>query len=379
MQVTVSKQDLLKIVARCQGISDKKSTMPVLSNVLVNTTGSDGLSLSATDLNLAVCGSIPAKIEKEGAVAVGAKDLHDRVKMMPDGEISIAVNDTSTTILRSVGGSRRYTLHGFPGEEFPTLPKLDEEAKLLELDVSVLASLIAKTHFSISTDETRLGLNSALFEWEEQRVRMVTTDGHRLSKVERETDTQGLSSGMLIPLKGIAALRRFCDEAKSETKGAETRLRLAQSGPNAFFKLAGLDFSVKLVEAPFPPYGQVIPDTTERAIRVPRLALADGLRAVSLAASDRTGGVKLTVDEGRILLESESPESGEGFDEIPVDYNGEGVTIGFNARYFLDVLAAIDEEEVILGISGELDPAVVRPGSESTKESYLAVVMPMRI
>ena len=143
-----------------------------------------------------------------------------------------------------------------------------------------------------------------------------------------------------------------------------------QNGPNAFFQLAGFQFSVKLVDGQFPPYDQVIPEASERVIRAPRLGLADALKAVSVAASDRTGGVKLTVTAGKMRFESESPESGEGFDEVAVEYDGPDVTIGFNARYFLDVLSAMDDDEVLLGISGELDPAVLRPATEHPHSSY---------
>ena len=381
MQVVVSKRDLLRLLARCQGVADKKSTMPVLGNVLLEVSGPDQLRLAATDLYLAVSGGIKAQVDKGGSIAVGARDLFERVKMMPEGQISISTTEGAATTIRSVGSARRYTLHGIPGEEFPSLPRVDDGVKMLALDVDVLAQLIAGTYFSISTDETRLHLNSALFEWDADRVRMVTTDGHRLSKMEAQVAEAQSATSMLIPLKGILELKRLCDEAGGEKgeEGAAATLELAQSGPNAFFRIAGLTFSVKLVDAQFPPYQQVIPDTTERAIRVPRLPMADALRAVSLAASDRTGGVKLTIDSNKIRFESESPESGEGFDEVPVEYDGATVTVGFNARYFLDVLSAMDDEEVILGVSGELDPAVVKPGSESAKKSYLAVVMPMRI
>jgi DNA polymerase-3 subunit beta len=383
MQVVVSKKDLLRILGRCQGVADKKSTMPVLGNVLIEVSGPDELRLAATDLYLAVSGSIKARVDKGGTIAVGARDLFERVKMMPEGQIQISTTDGAQTTIRSVGSARRYTLHGIPGEEFPSLPALEPGAEMLSLDVDALSSLIAGTHFSISTDETRLHLNSALFEWDGDRVRMVTTDGHRLSKMEVQAPGKLASTSLLIPLKGVLELKRLCDEAKSErpTDGEtpETQIKLAHSGPNAFFQLAGFRFSVKLVDAQFPPYGQVIPETTDKAVRLPRLPFADALKAVALAASDRTGGVKLTLENGKMRFESESPESGEGFDEIAIDYDGGATTIGFNARYFLDVLGAIDDDEVILGMSGELDPAVVKPALESTKKSYLAVVMPMRI
>ena len=381
MHVVVAKKDLLRVLARCQGVADKKSTMPALGNVLLEVSGTDQLRLAATDLYLAVSGKIPAKVESGGAIAIGARDLFERVKMMPDGLISIVTSGGAATTIRAVGASRRFTLHGIPGQEFPSLPQPDESATPLTIPIATVSSLISGTYFSISTDETRLHLNSALFEWEGDRVRMVTTDGHRLSKMEATVPGKHASTTMLIPLKGILELKRLCDEA-SEDKGGESNpageIRISQSGPNAFFQLAGFQFSVKLVDAQFPPYQQVIPDHSEQKVRAPRAGLADALRAVSVAASDRTGGIKLTLARGKMRFESESPDSGEGFDEVNVDYAGPELTVGFNARYFLDVLSAIDAEEIELSVSGELDPAVVRPAAETTT-SYLSVIMPMRI
>jgi len=253
------------------------------------------------------------------------------------------------------------------------------------MPVELLGKLIAHTHFSISTDETRAHVNSALFEWAGDRLRMVTTDGHRLSKMEATVTGSSATATMLIPLKAIGELRRLTDDAKAERsenkdKNADSAsVTITQSGPNAFFDLAGMRFSVKLVDAQFPPYQQVIPKASERNVRAPRRALAEALDAVRIAASDRTGGVKLTTLSGLLRVTSESPESGNGFDELPVDFEGGELTIGFNAKYFLDVLNALDGEEVILGMSGELDPATIRQGSESEKESFVAVVMPMRI
>jgi DNA polymerase III subunit beta len=382
MHVVVSKKDLLRVLGRCQGVADKKSTMPVLGNVLLEVDGPDQLRLAATDLYLAVSGRIRAQVEKGGSIAVGARDLFERVKMMPEGQIAISTTEGAATTIRAVGSARRYTLHGIPGEEFPALPQPDPSAPVLALPIDTLTALVGCTYFSISTDETRLHLNSALFEWDGDRVRMVTTDGHRLSKAELSVPGKIASASMLIPLKGVLELKRLCDEARGDGKDPEKdtgTLELTQSGPNAFFQLAGFSFSVKLVDAQFPPYQQVIPESTERAVRAPRLPFSEALRAVSLAASDRTGGVKLSIAAGKLRIESESPEAGEGFDELQIDYDGPNVTIGFNARYFLDVLSAIDDEEVVMGISGELDPAVIKPGSESTAKSYLAVIMPMRI
>lgn len=381
MELTVPKKDLLRLVARMQGVAERKSTMPVLSNVLLAVDGPSALRVAATDLYLALIGRVSVDVAKGGSVAVPAKDLLERIRMMPEGPIQISSGDNATTTIKAAGSARRYTLRGMPGEDFPPLPAPAEGSPSLALDVSVLQELIAKTHFSISTDETRAHLNSALFEWDGDVVRMVTTDGHRLSKMEVKVTGRQASATMLIPLKAIQELRRLCDDIATEAhegdKSSEkAKLQITQSGSSAFFHGGGMSFAVRLVDAQFPPYAQVIPQQSEKIVRVPRAAFAEALRAVSVAASERTGGVKLQMAKGTMRITTESPESGEGFDEVSIEYAGPAMTIGFNAKYFLDVLASLDEDEVQLGLGGELDPAVVRP---SSPRQFLAVVMPMRI
>jgi DNA polymerase III subunit beta len=380
MELTVPKKDLLRLVARMQGVAERKSTMPVLSNVLLAVDGPSMLRIAATDMYLALVGRVTADVSKGGSVAVSAKDLLERIRMMPDGPIHLASSDGSTSI-KAAGSARRYTLRGMPGDDFPPLPIPAEGSPSLALAVDVLRELIAKTHFSISADETRAHLNSALFEWDGDVVRMVTTDGHRLSKMEVKVAGRQASATMLIPLKAIQELRRLCDDMGSDAKdggkdGTGPQLQITQSGSNAFFQGGGVSFAVRLVDAQFPPYAQVIPQNSGKIVRVSRSTFSDALRAVSVAANERTGGVKLSLGPGTIRVSTESPETGEGFDEVPVEYAGQPMTIGFNARYFLDVLGALDEDEVELGLGGELDPAVVKPVGE---RQFLAVVMPMRI
>jgi DNA polymerase III subunit beta len=377
MHVNVSKKDLLRVLGRCQGVADKKSTMPVLGNVLVR--AHDGiLELMATDLVVGITATLPVDVKKPGSIAAGAKDLFDRVRMMPEGLISLEVGEGSNLNIKSLTGARRYTLFGLPGDEFPRLTA-PEGKNSVDVDIQAMSRLIQTTYFSISSDETRVHLSSALFELEDNRLRMVTTDGHRLSKMEIRAPELSGKASMLIPLKGILELRRLCDETMNEANSEGTKIKVLQSGPNVFFELGAYRFSVKLVEAQFPPYQQVIPAQSSLALRAPRAPLADALKAVALAASDRTGGVKLTLADGTLRVESESPEAGAGFDEVAVEYTGSPLTIGLNARYLLDVLNAIVDDEVILGITGELDPAVVRPAGSRESQDYLAVVMPMRI
>jgi DNA polymerase-3 subunit beta len=382
MELSLAKKDLVKLLSRMQGVAERKSTMPILANVLLSVEGPSALKIAATDLYLSIAGRMNADVSKGGSVAVSAKDLLERVKMMPEGPIFVASQDNAATTLKAQGSARRYTLRGMPGDDFPPIPAPAEGAPTLALEVDVLAKLIAKTHYSISTDETRAHLNSALFEWDGDVVRMVTTDGHRLSKMEVKVAGRQASATMLIPLKAIQELRRLCDEGASEggkeagKDAGKAMVQITQSGSSAFFQTGGTTFSVKLVDAQFPPYAQVIPQNSDKNVRVPRAAFADALRAVSLAASERTGGVKVALGKGVMKITSESPDTGDGSDEVPIDYAGPPITIGFNARYFLDVLGALEGDEVVLCLSGELDPAVVRPGND---EQFLAVVMPMRI
>lgn len=378
MEVTVPKKELLRLVTRMQSVAERKGTMPILSSVLLQADGAHGLKLSATDLYLGLVGHVKADIAKPGAVAVPAKDFFERIKMMPEGPISISSPDGSQTTLKAKGSARRYTLRGMPGTDFPPLAAPAENAPSLSLEVTVLKELIDKTFFSISTDETRAHLNSALFEWSGSTARMVTTDGHRLSKMEIKLEGKQTAEPMLIPQKAVMELRGLCDEIMQDAgKGAE--IRIIQSGPSAFFHTGNILFSVKLVDAKFPPYAQVIPQNQDKVVKVSRVDFANALKAVSVAANERTGGVRLQVNNGTMRITSESPDTGDGFDELGVDYTGGTITIGFNAKYFLDVLAALSEEEVALSLSGDLDPAVLRSASPKEGRDFLAVVMPMRI
>lgn len=375
MNIIIPKKDLNKLLERCHGVADSRSTQPLLANVLLTAEGRT-LRVAATDLYLAISGQAEAEISTGGSIAVPAKDLFERVKAMPEGPVQITTSDGAQMTIKAVGQARRYTLHGLPGNDFPLLPKPAPGAPALELPVELLALLMARTHFSISPDETRAHVNSALFEWSGDRVRMVTTDGYRLSKMEATVAGTSATATMLIPLKAISELRRLADQARSEKVAT---LTIQQSGPNAFFTVSGMMFSVKLVDARFPPYQQVIPGTPGRPVRAPRLPFIDALKAIQLAASDRTGSVKLSLVPGALRITAQSAETGEGFDEIAVDYDGPEMAIGMNAKYVLDVLGAIDEEEVTLGLSGELDPLLISPAVASAARNYVAVIMPTRL
>ncbi len=381
MELTIARKDLLRLVTRMQGVAERKTPLPILSNVLLDAGGTSTLRLAATDLNITLSARTNAVVIKPGSVAVPAKDLTERVRMMPEGQVHIATLDNDITTLKASGSARRFTLRGVQGEIFPQLPSPIEGTPTVAIDVVVLQELIAKTHFSISPDESRAHINAALFEWEGEILRMVTTDGHRLSKMEVSVPGRQGSDRMLIPNKGIHELRRLCDDVLAEGKAegkndAKPQIQISQAGPSAFFHGAGISLSIRLIEAQFPPYGQVIPMMNEKQVRIPRVPFAEALRAVSIAASQLTGGVKLTFAPGVLRITTESPETGEGFDELSVDYEGPTLVFGFSAQYFLDVLGAINEDDIILQLSRELHPAVIRPASGC---QYVSVIMPMRL
>jgi len=379
MQFTAPKSDLLRVLSAAQGVSDSKAAMPALSTILLSAAGNE-VRVSATDLYMAIANTVAAEVKETGAIALPAKDLFERVKAMPAGPVQVTVGADSQAIVKAVGSPRRFTLSGMPAADFPELPQKATDAPSFTLPASVLSTLISRTFFSISDDLTRAHVNSAFFEWHAGGVRMVTTDGHRLSKADAalDIDVPGAGWHALIPLKAVGKLRKILDGAKT------SNVDFAVSGPNAFLSVGTMQFSVKLIDATFPPYQQVIPQTCQRSGTLARGQFADALRAVSLSSSDRTGGVKLTQDHGLLKIVSESPEGGNGFDEVAVDWAEDAApdkydTVGVNAKYILDILGAISEEEVEIRMGSALDPILVVPASEAGRAEYVAVAMPMRI
>lgn len=377
MELTISKRNFLRALARTHGVADRKSSMPILSNILVSTESTNTLRLAATDLYLGVTATTEAVVTSGGTVAVAARTLFDIVKNLPEGDVKLSVGPNYAAEIRC--GKVKYKIPGMPGDDFPPLPS-PGRAEFVELDAEQVGDLIAKTQYSMSTDDTRPHLAGALFEGDGKVVRMVTTDGHRLSKAEQKLEGAMLNFSMLVPNKGIGELRRLIDDAKTEQKkgdGSPAKIGVATTGGNAFFTGNGVLLSVKLADEQFPPYAKVIPQQQQRRVLCPRQPLVDSLRRISLMSSDKSGGVRLSVEAGVLRIVSENPDVGEGSEELDVDYAGEAVTIGFNAKYLLDVLTALTDDEVALEVSGELDPGVIKPGGDAA--DFVGVVMPMRI
>lgn len=376
MELSISKKNFLRGLARTHAVADRKSSMPILSNILLSTDGKSTLRLAATDLYLGVNASSEAKVAKEGTVAVPARTLFDIIKNLPEGEVTLAVGTNHAVEIRC--GKVRFKIPGMPGEDFPSLPS-PGESKFADLEIDTLSELISRTQYSMSTDDTRPHLAGALFEGDGKNVRMVTTDGHRLSKAEKKATGSSLNFSMLIPSKGIGELRRLLDDAKGDKqKGddAPMTLGIASVSGNAFFRRDGVQLSVKLADEQFPPYSKVIPQQQDRRVVLSRALFSEALRRIALVASDKSGGVRLGIEEGKLRITSENPDVGEGSEELDVDFAGKPVTIGFNAKYVLDVLAALPDNEIALELGGELEPGVIKPAQDA---SFVGVIMPMRI
>ena len=321
MELKIEKRDFLRGLTRTHAVADRKSSMPILSNVLLSTESTKKLRLAATDLYLGVTAIAPAVVQKGGTVALAARTLFDIVKALPEGEMTITVgSDLQTTIEL---GRIRYKIPGLPGEDFPPIPN-PGEADMTALDAELLAELIGLTSYSMSSDDTRPHLAGTMFQGDGKAVRMVTTDGHRLSKAEQVLDESSpmLDFSMLVPHKGVGELKRVVDDARTAAKGLDEApvVEVSTAGGNAFFKSGELLLSVKLADEQFPPYEKVIPQQQSKRAVCGRSKLIDSLRRISLVANDKSGGVQLHLEPGMLRIQSQSPDVGEGTEEIEIDY-----------------------------------------------------------
>jgi DNA polymerase III subunit beta len=366
MEFRIQKSEFLRGLRLAQGIADRKSTMPILANVLLRTDGKNKLLVAATDLNVSVSAELSAKIDKEGGLTVGARPLHDIVANLPGEDVVLKRAENNWADIRAAKVA--YKIVGMPDRDFPKMPD-HREVTYGKCDPAVLREMIDKTLFSVSNDETRFHLNGVYFECDGARARMVSTDGHRLSKVER-TLTGGpiLPGGVIIPKKGLTEIKRTLE---GEKNGCD----LAIQGPYVFLRTGDVALALKLIESQFPPYEQVIPRGNDRVVTVDRDSLLEALKRASLMSSE-TRGVRFTVDGSVLRVTSDNPELGEVREDLDVEYKGPALSVGFNPRYFTDVLTQMTTERIRIELAGELDPAVIKPAAT---DDYLGVVMPMRI
>jgi DNA polymerase-3 subunit beta len=373
MQISITRTELQRGLGRIQAIVEKRNSMPILANALLtaSTQGAGRLEIAATDLDIGIRSMHPAEVAKPGGVTVSARKLFEIARELPEEEIQLATNQNSYVELRC--GRSQFSVAGTAAEEFPTLPSL-APGTMGRLPAAVLASMIERTMYAASTDETRYNLNGVYFELidDDAKLRMVATDGHRLGIAERTlgAEARGLASGVILPRKALAELKRLVDEEDAD------EIELGFEGSSALARKGEVTLVMRLVEGEFPNYRQVLPKASRRRIVIASDSLAQAVRRVSLVSVERSKAIRLELAPGQLRLSSNNPELGEAHEELDLDYQGEPLSIGFNARYLLDCLAAFHSKEVELGLEDDLSPAVLRPTEDAES---LAVVMPMRL
>jgi DNA polymerase-3 subunit beta len=365
MEFKIAKNEFLRGLRLAQGIADRKSTMPMLANVLLRTQGKNQLLVAATDLNVSLTAELKSQNSHEGGITLGAKNLYELIANAPGEEVTLKRADNHWAEIRS--GKVTYRIVGMPDRDFPRVPD-HREATYTTIESAVLREMIDRTLFSVCNDETRFHLNGVYFESDGSKARMVSTDGHRLSKVER-TIANGpkLSAGVIIPKKGLLEMKKVLESGPS--------CKLAIKTPHLFLVQEDIAIAVKLIDAQFPPYEQVIPKDHKKIITVDRSRFVDSLRRAQLMSSE-TRGVKLAATREGLTITSDNPDLGEVREELDAEYDGDPIAIGFNPKYVVELLGQMASDQITIALGGELEPGLVRPLSG---DDYLGVVMPMRI
>ena len=373
MEITVSRSELLKELSATQGVVERKTTIPILSNYLFEA-GADRLSLTATDLDLSLRTSCNAKVKKEGSCTIPARKLHDYVKLLPEADITIKLLENHWVSIRC--GRSNTKMVGMARSNFPSLPVFPT-AGVVKIPAQVLRPMIARTGFAIANEESRYTLNGALMVLKPESITMVATDGHRLAHVERSGEKfEGVSGEMktLVPKKAMDELRSLVDSARQRCRDHRIRERRL----DAFLphRAAAVDFAPAYRAVPQLRSGPAQRQQQEHpaAWRRPGAAIS----RVAQFADERSRAVRLKLEKGELKLSASSAETGESEDSIETDYNGEPLTIGFNAQYIIDFLKAAGAGDVRLELKDSQSAGQLRP-AEGEDYKYRYIVMPMRI
>lgn len=381
MEIRITKKSLVSALARTSTIADRKSSMQILSNVLIDAADKDRVRISATDLNLFATGVFPAEVVEEGSITVPAKAMYDVVRNMPEGLVTVRTEDEH---IRISSGRTYFRLFSLSADGFPAIPDISN-VQFFDVNTILLKQMIKQTSFSISPDKTRSSLNGSLFHGDGKNISMVTTDGHRLSKVEFRVEDSGFYDfSMVIPIKAIVEIGRLVDDGDGSISigindGSVFFRRMIDldSDDNQKSMVAEQMIVSKLIEKKFPPYDQVIPKSNDLTIIIYRVPLLEALKRVAVISEEKAirVGVRFELSDGVIKIETNNPSIGHGYEQVDVSYDGDPVTICFNARYLIDILNVLHDDEVKLEISGPLDPFVVK----DLNDLFTGVVMPMRI
>ncbi len=371
MEITVSKSELLRELTATQGVVERKTTIPILSNYLFEAAG-DKLSITATDLDLSLRTSCNAKVKKEGACTIPARKLHDYVRLLPDADITIKLLENHWVSIRC--GRSNTKMVGMARSNFPSLPAFPT-AGVMQIPAQVLRGLIAKTGFAIANEESRYTLNGALMVLKPESITMVATDGHRLAHIERNGEKfDGISGEMktLVPKKAMDELKSLVDSAEVET------IDFAKDESTLFFRIGPRLLTSRQLTGQFPNFEAVLPKDNSKSITLHGDEFGAAISRVAQFADERSRAVRIKLEKGELKLSASSAETGESEDSLETDYNGDSLTIGFNAQYILEFLKAVGAGDVKLELKDAQSAGQLRP-AESEDYKYRYIVMPMRI
>ncbi len=370
MEFSVSKSDLVRELGLTQGVVERKTTIPILSNILLET-DQDQVWLTATDLELGIRCSCPARIKKEGAGTIPARKLLDYVRLLPDADLQVKLADNQWASF--VCGRSRTRIAGMSRESFPELPEMPEA--MAEIPLSVLAQMIGSTIFAISAEESRFTLNGALLVLRDNGLVMVATDGHRLALIEKNMILPGLSGAYraLLPKKAMSEIQKLASDDASK------QIEFSGNDNHLFFRIDKRLLLSRKLTGNFPDYERVLPKEHPHTLVLQRDELKSSIERVAQFADERSRSIRVQIVKGELKLHSSISETGESEETIPVEYEGPDVEIGFNAQYLLDFLRSVDGSEIEFRFKDSNSAGELRPHAGPPETVYRYVVMPMRI
>ncbi len=372
MKISIERAALLKAVSQAQSVVERRNNIPILANVLIEAEG-DVVSFRATDLDIEVIDKITGQVERAGSTTVNAVMLHEIVRKLPDGALVQLADDGTSGRLTIEAGRSNFSLATLPKEDFPVMAS-SEYATNFSAKASILRRLFDKTKFAISTEETRYYLNGVYMHVADddggQVLRCVATDGHRLARVDAALPAGAADMvGVIVPRKTVNELRKLLDDddVKIAVSVSETKVR---------FATPEITLTSKVIDGTFPDYTRVIPTGNTKKLEVDAAEFARAVDRVATVSSERSRAVKLTLDEDRLILSVNAPDSGAAEEELAVAYADEPLEIGFNAKYLLEIASQVDRENAVFMFNSSGDPTLMREGNDT---SAVYVVMPMRV
>ncbi len=372
MKLSIERGALLKAVSQAQSVVERRNTIPILANVLIEAEG-EHVQFRATDLDIEVVDKTVAQVERAGSTTVSAVTLHEIVRKLPDGALVTLIDDSAKGRLTVEAGRSNFSLATLPKEDFPVMASSEYESNFTA-PAPVLRRLFDKSKFAISTEETRYYLNGVYMHVADSDggkvLRCVATDGHRLARIDADLpDGTTDMPGVIVPRKTVGELRKLLedDDVQIAVSVSETKIR---------FATPEITLTSKVIDGTFPDYQRVIPAGNTRRLEVDASEFAKAVDRVSTVSSERSRAVKLSLDEDRLVLSVNSPDSGAAEEELAVAYGDERLEIGFNAKYLLEIASQVDRENAVFMFNSSGDPTLMREGNDTTA---VYVVMPMRV